>query len=70
MLHRKEYLTSPIGNLCHGRYLPIEVLAVDDYGEGAHRGPHMRIDLHIGAKVKELEIGPVEPEALPHVRKL
>jgi hypothetical protein len=37
--HRRECLAKRIGNLFHGRYLPVEVPAINPYKRGLHLGP-------------------------------
>src|ERR1700679_1525571 len=67
VLHRREYLAKRIGNLCHGRYLPVKVPAVNLSGDGT------RVSLtekHPYMLVRELDLGIVEPEALCCAHKL
>jgi hypothetical protein len=64
MLHRREYLTKRMGNLCHGRYLQVEGPALDLYGKGMHLGFFRRIHLHMNPIIRKLEVGTVKPEAL------
>ena len=68
MLHRREHLAERIGNLCHGRYLPVEVPAVDPYGKGIHLVP--TIDQRINSLQGEHKSGTVKPEVLCCVHKL
>ena len=71
MLHRREQMAERIENLCHGRYLPIEVPAEDKYNEGHfHLGLPRGIDLHKNSIVLEPKICAVEPEVLCCVHKL
>jgi hypothetical protein len=71
ILHRRERLVERIENLCDGRYLPVEVLAVDIYDEGLfHLGLPREIDLHMNSIVIEQEYCAVEPEILCCVHKL
>jgi hypothetical protein len=71
MLHRREQMAERIENLCHGRYLPIEVPAEDKYGEGrVHLGLPKGIDPHMNSIVIEHEYCAVEPEVLCCVHKL
>jgi hypothetical protein len=70
ILHRREHSAERIGNLCHGRYLPVEVLAVDTYRKGILLGLPTGIDLQINLPRGELESGTVEPEVLCCVHQL
>jgi hypothetical protein len=36
--HRRKYLAERIGNLSHGRYLPVKVPAIDTYRKSIHLG--------------------------------
>jgi hypothetical protein len=38
VLHRREDMPKLIGNLCHGRYLPVEVPAINLYSKGIRVG--------------------------------
>ena len=72
VFHRREHWAERVGNLCHGRYLPVEVLAVDSYGKGIHLGLTTGIagiDLHTDSPPGELEIGTVEAEVLCCIHK-
>ena len=46
VFHRGEHLAERIGNLCHGRYLPVQVPAKDRM----HLSPLTRIDPHINLR--------------------
>ena len=71
MLHRREQMAERIENLCHGRYLPIEVPAEDIYEEGRfHLGLPRGIDLRMNLLTIEPEFCGVEPEVLCCVHKL
>ena len=71
MLHRREQMAERIENLCHGRYLPIEVPAGDIYNEGRfHIGLPRGIDLHLNLIVIEPEFCGVAPKVLYCVYKL
>src|SRR5258707_2175594 len=72
MLHRRESLTKRMENLGHGRYLPVEVPAVDTYVKGMHFGLDLLtgIYLHVNMLVRELEFGLAEPQVLRRVYKL
>ena len=70
MLHRREHSAERIGNLSHGRYLPVEVLAVDIYRKGILLGLPTGIDLQINLPREELEFGALEPEILCCVHQL
>ena len=59
-----------IENLCHRRYLPIEVPAEDIYEEGRFHLLPRGIDLHMNLLVIEPEFCGVEPEVLCCVHKL
>jgi hypothetical protein len=69
ILHRGEDLAERIGNLCHRRYLPVEVPALDVYDEGIHDGLFLGIDVYIDSLVIEPEFATVEPEVLCCVDK-
>jgi hypothetical protein len=69
MLHHIKHLAERIENLGHGRYLPVEVLAVDPYGKGIHLGLFTEIDLHANSSLGELDLGTVKPEVLCCVHK-
>src|SRR6266436_5290036 len=69
MFHRREYLAERIENLGHGRYLPVEVPAVDIYGKGKHLGL-TGMDVHINPFVVEFEPGTVESGDLCPFHKL
>jgi hypothetical protein len=66
MLHRREFFK----NSCHGRYLPVEVLLVDDYGRGMQLDVPIRIKHHMNPVFDKLELGAVELEVLYCVHKL
>ena len=38
MLHRRERWAEKIRDLCRGRYLPVEVIAIDNHGKGIRLG--------------------------------
>jgi hypothetical protein len=47
IFHRREHLAERMENLCHGRYLPVDVRAADTYGKGKRRSGLSRgIDMH------------------------
>ena len=62
-LHRRERWAEQIGKLCRGRYMPVEVITVDNHGKGICFGLVMGIHLHNNV-VTELEFGTLEPEVL------
>jgi len=76
MFHRSGYLAERIGNLCHGRYLPVEVPAFDDYASDMHLGlprgsidPHtsddntlMAVELELGAELNDVALTVSCPE--------
>ena len=71
MFHHREQMAKRIEDLCHGRYLPIEVPAEDIYDEGRfHLGLPRGIDLHMNVLAVEPEFCAVEPEVLCCVHKL
>jgi hypothetical protein len=67
MLHHGEDLAKRIENLGNGGYLPVEVPAVDIYGEGIvfndllHIGLR-GIDIDVNSLAVEVDPGTVEPE--------
>jgi hypothetical protein len=58
-----------MGNLCHGRYLPVEVPADDSYGKSIHPGISAGIHIHINSPPGELEFSTPEPQVLCCVHK-
>jgi hypothetical protein len=55
--------------MAHGGYLPVEVPAIDIYGNGIHWRIGLRgIDLHVNSHAFEVELGMVELEVFssPH----
>src|SRR6266567_2131605 len=69
MFHRREHLNERIGNLCHGRYLQVEVQADDTYMK-REIGLLMGIHFHINLVTGEIELGVAEPKVLCCVHKL
>src|SRR6266705_845643 len=69
MFHRREHLNERIGNLCHGRYLQVEVQADDTYMK-REIGLLMGIGFQINFVTGEIELGVAEPEVLCCVHKL
>jgi hypothetical protein len=71
MLHRREYLTKRIENLCHGKHLPVEVPAVDNYGKGIIcLGLLVGIEIYMTSPLAEIKPGPVELDVLLCVHEL
>jgi hypothetical protein len=70
MVHRRKHLAERVGNLCHGRYLPVEMPAEDNYADGKCPGLPMEKDHHIDSLVGESESGTVEPDVFCRVNKL
>src|SRR6266849_1661971 len=66
VLHRREHLGKRIENLCHGRYLPVEVPAINPYTKGKRARPYQNCN-SLGLE-HNLDI--VEPEVLCCVHKL
>ena len=64
MFYRREHLGELMENLCHGRYLPVEVPAVDGYGKSVHLGISIAVHLHINLPSGKLEFGTPEPQVL------
>ena len=64
MFYRREHLGELMENLCHGRYLPVEVPAVDGYGKSVHLGISIAVHLHINLPSRKLEFGTPEPQVL------
>jgi len=69
VLHRREHLDKRIGNLCHGRYLPVEVPTIDRYTKRIRVGLSEK-HLHVNVLVFEYDHDIVEPEVLCCVDKL
>src|SRR6266849_9155176 len=69
VLYQREYLAKRIGNLCDGRYLPVEVAALYAYTEGIRFGLTAKHQ-HINKLALEHDLGFVEPEVLYCVHKL
>ena len=70
MFHRRKHSAERIGNLCHGRYLAVEVLAVDTYRKGILLGLPTGIDLQIYLPREKLEFGTLETKVLCCVHQL
>ncbi|KAF8469433.1 hypothetical protein DFH94DRAFT_773868 [Russula ochroleuca] len=70
MLHRRKYLTERIENLGHGRYLPVEVPAVDTCGKDIRLGLLAGIETHVNVFTGEPETSTVGLEVLCCVHKL
>ena len=70
ILHRREHLTERIDNLCHGRYLPVEVPAEDIYAKERRLGLLRGINLHTNSTTNEEELGTPKPEVFCCVHKL
>ena len=62
MLHRRKHWAEWITNLCRGRYLPVEVTALEGEQRSIYLGLLMRIHTHINYLVMEPEFGNLEPE--------
>ena len=64
--HRRERhgRAEGIGNLCGGRYLPVEVMVVKSDGKDIRLGLLMEIHLHNNILISQLEFGTLEPEVL------
>src|SRR5580698_5889203 len=69
VLHRRKYLAQRIGNLCHGRYLPVAVPAINCYIKGIVVVPTEK-HLHINFLIPVHDIDIAEPEALCCVHEL
>jgi hypothetical protein len=69
VLHRREHWAKCIGNLYHGRYLPVEVPAINRYNRDIRVGLTEKHQ-HINLLVLEYGHGIVEPEVLCCVHKL
>src|SRR5580658_2041814 len=69
VLHHREHLAKPIENLCHGRYLPVEVPAINRYNKGIRPGLTERHP-HNNFLVLKHDHRIVEPEVLRCVHKL
>src|SRR6267154_709520 len=69
VLHRREHLAKRIGNLCHGRYLPVEVPAINPYSK-SKRDRLTEKHLHIDELVVKHDHGFVKREVLCCVHKL
>ena len=68
--HRREYCFEVIENLCHGRYLPIEVFTEDVNVEGKQGCFGAGIYPHCDASIMEAEPGDAEPEVFGDRHKL
>jgi hypothetical protein len=68
MLHHIECLAKSVGNLCNGRYLPVEGGATNTYRKAMHLGSLTGIHLHMNFITREIEICPAEAEVFysPH----
>jgi hypothetical protein len=64
VLHCREHWADYIEYLCHGRYLPVEVTAVNNDTKIIHGGLFMRIHLNANVLVRELEFGSLESEVI------
>ena len=62
MLHRRNNLAERIDNLCHRRYLPVEVPAEDIYAKAKYVGLPKGINLHHNPSTKEADFGTPKPE--------
>ena len=56
--------------MCRGRYLPVEVIRVDNHGKGIRLGLVLGIHLHSNVLVTELEFSPLDTEVLCCAYKL
>jgi hypothetical protein len=70
LLHFKEHLVKYVKNLCHERYLPVEMRAVGIYGKGMRLGLLTGINLYMNLRSEEFELGTIELEVLYCVHKL
>src|SRR6266852_2281546 len=68
-LHRGEHLAKRVANLCRGRYLPVEMRAINRYRKGICVGL-TESHPHINFLVLEHDIDFVEPQVLRCVHKL
>jgi len=68
--HCREYRLEVIENLCHGRYLPVEVFAEDMNVEGKHGGFGAGIYPHGDSFIVEAEPGDAEPEVFGDCHEL
>jgi len=60
--YRRKYIFEVIENLCHGRYLPVEVFTEDMDVEGKDGGFGAGIYPHRDSRIVEAEPGNAEPE--------
>jgi hypothetical protein len=70
MLHFREHFAKYVENLCHKRYMPVEMRAVGIYGKDIRLGLLTGINLHKNLRPEEFELGTIEPEVLYCVYKL
>jgi hypothetical protein len=70
MLHRIEYLAKSAGNLCNGRYLPVEGEETRAYGKGIHLGSLTGAHLQMNFITGEIETCPAETEVFCSPDKL
>src|SRR5260221_12227473 len=68
--HCGEYFFEVIENLCHGRYLPVEVFAEDMNVEGEYSGFGAGIYPHRDSCIVEAEPGNAEPEVFGDCHEL